>query len=134
MPASDKQPSTDFVPWLAEHTHGNARGVTGLQQDPTVTGWIEPSLINGYASPGAPMTPVAYRLHTKTQALEFRGHIDAANATSGEIAFYIIQPFWHPHDISYLTDIQTDLLGSFNSCRVHISSVDGAVTLTWPAT
>lgn len=129
MPAPDKQPSTDFIPWLAEGVHGSSKGVTGLQQDPTVTGWIEPALLNGFVAPPAPMTTVAYRLHTKTTALEFKGHIDATNAVTGNVAFYIIQPFWHPHDISFITDMDDGI--TFVPARVKIVAADGAVLIYW---
>jgi len=131
MPAPDKQPSTDFVPWLAESTHGNSKGIAGLQQDPTVTGWIEPTLGTGYAAPAAPMAGVRYRMHTKTSSLEFGGHIDVSGATTGTVAFTLIQPFWPEYDISFITDIYDG--AAFGVARVFINSVNGEVTLSWPA-
>ena len=125
-------------PGLVEYlVHGNKSADKRLHAQESsrdVTAWITPTLINSFAAPPAPMTPVAYRFHMKTSSLEFRGHIDASSTQSNGIAFHIVEPFWPSHDLSYITDVQTAISGTFNSCRVRISSVDGAVTLTWPAT
>ena len=131
MPAPDKQPSNDFIPWLTERSQTAARGVQSLDNDPTATGWIEPTLLNSFVAPPAPMTRVRYRLHRRMNDLEFAGHIDATGATSNTVAFIIIQPFWPEYTISFLTDIYDG--AAFGVARCSISSVNGEVTLIWPA-
>lgn len=131
MPASDKQPSNDFIPWLTERSQTAARGVHSLSNDPSVTGWIEPTLLNSYVDPPAPMTTMRYRLHRLTNSLEFAGHIDATGATTDTVAFILIQPYWPEYDISFLTDIYDG--AAFSVARCFIDSANGEVTLSWPA-
>jgi len=131
MPTPDNQPSNDFIPWLTETSRNASKGVQSLDNDPTVTGWIEPTLLNSYAAPSAPMTRVRYRLHRKHNSLEFAGHIDASAATTNTVAFVLIQPFWPEYDISFLTDIYNGV--TFSTARCFINSVNGNVTLSWPA-
>ena len=131
MPDPNKKLSTDFLPWLAESANENMRGVGKLRSDMGVTGFIEPTLLNGYAAPGGSMSSVQYRLWTKTNSLEFGGHIDASGATSGTVAFILIRPFWPPYDISFLTDIYDGV--NFSIARCFINSTNGEVSLQWPA-
>ena len=131
MPASDKQPSNDFIPWLTETSQSAHKGVRSLDNDPTATGWIEPTLLNSFVAPAAPMTRVRYRLHRRTNSLEFAGHIDATAATINTVAFILIQPYWPDYDISFLTDIYNG--AAFGVSRCFINSVNGEVKLSWPA-
>jgi len=133
MPTPDKQPSNDFIPWLTERSQTAARGVQSLDNDPTTTGWIEPTLLNSFVAPAAPKTRIRYRLHGRTNSLEFAGHIDVSAATTNTVAFVLIQPFWPEYDISFLTDMSTGAT-TFAVSRVFISSINGNVTLSWPAT
>ncbi len=131
MPNPNKKMSTEFLPWLAESAHANARGVKKQHDDMGVTGYIEPALLNSYADPPSPMTTLKYRLWTRQDNLEFIGHLDANAATSGTVAFVLIEPFWRSYDISFLTDIYDG--ANFAVARCFIDSTNGEVSYVWPA-
>jgi hypothetical protein len=100
---------------------------------------IEPPLENGWAQPSPPLEKFAFRLHADG-SLEFKGHLDAAGASSGTVAVTLpgaipqtidFRPandqFWH-------TTITTDDGTTFFLALVFLDSLTGEVTVNWPAT
>lgn len=133
MPSNYPPNSPDFIHWLTQRSKRANEKADYLKNQPHFSPWITPTLLNGFIAPGGSKQSVKYRLHFKGDALEFAGHIDATNAVSNTVAFTLIQLFWPTADISFITDIETGT-ATFSTCRVYISSVNGNVTLTWPAT
>jgi len=134
MPAPNPQEPDGLVEYLIHGTKHSRKRVEVIEGDNHYGPWIDPELLNGFAAVDPPLKTVQYRYNYKSGSLNFRGHINAENGYPATVAFYIDEVYWPSHDKSYLTDIQTDLLGNFNSCRVMISSVDGSIILRWPAT
>jgi hypothetical protein len=129
MPAPDNQQPADFLPWMIDNLHGSKKGVDSLDKNPHATEWIQPALSGNFAAPPAPMSPVQYRLHTKTNSLEFRGHLDATLATTNTKAFTLIRPFWRAYDITFITDAFTGV--TVLPARVYIYSSNGEVWVRW---
>ena len=123
MPASDKQPPNELVPWLTQGHNQSRKDIDRLIQDPLVTQWIEPELLNGWAAPASPMAAVQYRYHMKTNALEFRGHL--SGGVSGTIAFNIIPPFRPLYDMDSI-----NTLANGEPVNYRVSSETGDVTVS----
>ena len=102
---------------------------------------LEPLLVNGWAQPSDPsgLEKFAFRLHADG-SLEFKGHLSAAAASSGTVAFTLPGvnagevDFVPPNDQFFHTTITTTDGVSFSLALVHIDSDTGDVTITWPAT
>lgn len=98
----------------------------------------EPGLENGWAQPDPPLEKFAFRKHADG-SLEFKGHLDAAGASSGSIAFHL--PGVNAGEVNFLpsndqffhTTITDDSGLTFTLALVRINKTTGAVTITWPA-
>lgn len=99
----------------------------------------EPPLVNGWAQPGGDLEKFAFRIHSDG-SLEFKGHLDAAGASSGTVAFTLPgvvagdHLFVLPHDQYFHTVITNDGGTTFSIALVFIDAATGDVTITWPAT
>ena len=98
----------------------------------------EPALLNGWDQPNPPLEKFAFRLHADG-SLEFKGHLDAAGAASGSIAFVLPGAtvgevnFRPPNNQFFHTTITDDSGATFTLALVRINATTGAVTITWPA-
>jgi len=110
------------VPDIDEHPEGGGGSAAGP--------WVNLLLLNGWQNAGEPFFDTAVRL-SGDGSLEFRGHLDAANAVSGSVAFNLPSQFRPVHEISYISDVQVDEDGGFSTARILIKT-DGDVTITWP--
>jgi hypothetical protein len=113
-------------------TNEHEKDISYLLNESHVSEWIAPEILNSYEAPPAPMGGVRYRYNFKSNSVEFAGHLKVTSAVSGTVAFVIVQPFWPTYDISFLTDV-TAGVGVFAIARIYISSINGDVTVTWPA-
>jgi hypothetical protein len=99
----------------------------------------EPPLVNGWAQPSPPLERFAFRMHADG-SLEFKGHLNAAGASSGTVAFTLPGAnagevhFLLPNSQFFHTTITTVDGSSFSLALVHIDKTTGDVTITWPAT
>jgi hypothetical protein len=107
--------------------------------------WFEPTLLNSWAQPSPPLERFAIRIHTD-YSLEFKGHLNAAAATSATVAFNIPgatagYPSYRilgyggaagVHDQYFHTTITTDDGTTFTLALVFISSTSWDVKITWP--
>jgi hypothetical protein len=103
---------------------------------------VTPPLENGWAQVDPPLERFSYRLHTDG-SLEFKGHLDAAGASSGTVAFTLpdetydldlLAPSYRlPNDQFWHTVITDDSGSTFQIALVFIESTTGEVTITWPA-
>jgi hypothetical protein len=100
-----------------------------------------PELENGWAQVDPPLERFAYRLHSDG-SLEFKGHLDAAGASSGTVALTLPTPvddedmepsYRLPNDQFFHTVITPDSGATFQIALVFIESTTGEVTITWPA-
>lgn len=132
MPGVDKPKPHGLIEYLVYGTKDADKRNNALEVDRQTGPWVPATIINGYAAPDPPMQSVKYRLDMKTDSLEFSGHLDVGSASSGDIAFYLMRPFWRGYDITFLTDVYDASGPAFNVARVSISSVDGAVSVEWP--
>jgi hypothetical protein len=105
--------------------------------DPPPTG-PTPELENGWAQVDPPLERFAYRLHADG-SLEFKGHLDAAGASSGTVALTLPEPvddedmepsYRLPRDQFFLTVIYDG--ATPESAMVFIEGSSGEVTITWP--
>ena len=116
----------DFISWLtgrAEQAHAKS---SFLAHNPDVGPWITPDLINNYGAAPPPRKAPCYRYHIKLDDFEFDGGLDVSDANVGDIAFYIIQPFWPKTLKEYITSYRT--VGAvFGMSLVEINPDDGAV-------
>jgi len=119
----------DHFAWQADELNRHRNAINRLDKRNLTGPWITPTLLNSYVAPPSPMIKAQYR--TVGDSLEFRGHIDATAATTGTVAFIILEPLWPTHDISFLTDIYNG--AAFGVSRCFINSVNGEVKLSWPA-
>lgn len=98
----------------------------------------EPPLENGWLQVEPPLERFAFRLHADG-SLEFKGHLDAANASSGTVAVTLPGAvvgeynFLLANDQFWPTVITDDGGTSFTIALVHINATTGEVTITWPA-
>lgn len=98
----------------------------------------EPALVNSWEQPSDPLERFGFRLHADG-SLEFKGHLNAANAVSGTVA--VTLPGANAGDVDFLlandqyfhTVITTDDGTSFQIAMVFIEAATGDVTITWPA-
>lgn len=98
----------------------------------------EPPLENSWEQPSAPLESFSFRLHTDG-SLEFKGHLNAENASSGTVAVTLPGAnagevdFRPANDQYFVTVITTDDGTSFTTALVFIDSTTGEITITWPA-
>lgn len=93
--------------------------------------WLQPTNVSG-------LEKFAFRLHADG-SLEFKGHLNAENASSGTVAFTL--PGMNTGEVNFLpekdqywhTTITTDDGATFFLAMVFIDSTTGEVTITWPA-
>lgn len=122
-----RQKPLAFSWWTPDCTLGD--GCTAAQEDVV--------LVNGWAQVTAPLELFAFRLHADG-SLEFKGHLDAAGASSGTVAFTLPGAnagevdFLLPNDQYWHTTITTDDGVTFFLALVFIESATGDVTITWP--
>lgn len=119
----------DIVTWLATGHKQNARAIEEIRKHTFKGPWIKAVPENGWTFAGGTYEDVYYRYYG-FEALEFKGHWMTTGA-SDTVAFTIIEPFWLPFDKSMINDVVTGT--GFSTCRYFISSVDGTVTITYPA-
>ena len=131
MPAPKPQQPHGLIEYLVSGTKDSDSRATALERDNNYSPWVTATLLNSYAAPAAPMIGARYRWDYKAGALEFGGHIDTSGATTDTVAFVLMQPFRPDHDISFITDIYNG--ATFSIARCFINSVNGEVTLSWPA-
>jgi hypothetical protein len=131
MPAPDPHKPPGLVEYLVHGNRDSDKRLVLRENDRHITAWVTPTLINSYAGPVPPKRMVQYRLHLKTDSIAFRGHIDVTGAASGNVAFYLLEPFWRDHDIHFSTSVETSL-NVFQNALVKIESTNGAVSLFWP--
>lgn len=99
----------------------------------------EPALQNNFAQPSPPLEKFAFRLHSDG-SLEFKGHLNAENASSGDVAVTLPGAnagevdFRPANDQYFITAITEDDGSSFTTALVFIDATTGEVTITWPAT
>lgn len=100
-----------------------------------------PPLENGWAQVDPPLERFSYRLHADG-SLEFKGHLDAAGASSGTVALTLPEPvddedmepsYRLAQDQYFLTLITDDGGTSFTTAMVFVEAATGEVTITWPA-
>ena len=97
----------------------------------------EPPLVNGWAQVTPPLELFAFRLHADG-SLEFKGHLDAAGASSGTVAFTLPGAnagevdFRLANDQYWHTTITTDDGITFFLALVFVEASSGDVTITWP--
>ena len=133
----------------------NRYKIKDTRQKPLASRWIEPvnagdpipdeepewtpELENDWLQPDPPLETFAFRLHYDG-SLEFRGHLDAQNATSGTVAVTLPgeeigdRNYLPPNDQYWHTTITDDGGTSFTLAQVFINSTTGEVEIVWPAT
>lgn len=115
--------------WEPECTVGND-GCTG-DEPPLENSWEQPSDLSG-------LEKFAFRLHSDG-SLEFKGHLNAENASSGTVAVTLPGAnagevdFRPANDQYFVTVITEDDGSSFTTAMVFIEASTGEVTITWPA-
>ena len=129
MPAPDRFIPVDPLRYLVGGVGNADRRNTVQENDRAMSGWVNATLENSFAAPSGNKIPPRYRLHFKTNSLEIDGHVDVVAATSGTVAFTLLQPFWRDHDISYSTHVVID--GVYTPAHVAIDSTNGEVSLYW---
>lgn len=136
----------------------NRFGVKDLRQKPLAFRWwepecddlgvngctgLEPELLNGFAQPSdvSNLEKFAFRLHADG-SLEFRGHLDAQAASSGDVAFILpgdpgeVDFRVLANDQNVYTVIRTapgSGTASFTLAMWEINATTGEVTIYWPA-
>lgn len=107
---------------------------------PTTSGecrGTEPELQNGFAQPTGSLEPFSFRKHYDG-SLEFKGHLDVENASSGDIAFTLPgendgEPDYRLDNDQWFTTIVVNADGNdFMSAAVLIEAA-GDVSIFWPA-
>ena len=151
-----------YTPTEARQVSKNRFGVKDLRQKPLAFRWwepecdetdegeagqgctgLEPPLLNGFAQPSdeSGLEKFAFRLHADG-SLEFRGHLDAQAASSGDIAFVLpgdpgeVDFRVLTRDQNVYTVIRTapgSGPASFTLAMWEINSTTGEVTIWWPA-
>lgn len=144
-------------PSLQGRVQANQFGVKDLRQRPGALRWwvpdcstgdpddaaagctgLEPPLVNGWAQPtGTDLQFFAFRMHSDG-SLEFRGHLDAAGASSGTVA--VTLPGANDGDADFLSGLSGDQF--YNTviydgvapqhALFYIDKSTGDVTITWP--
>lgn len=97
-----------------------------------------PPLENGWAQPDPPLERFAYRLHGDG-SLEFKGHLDAAGASSGTVAVTLpepvdeddMEPNYRPARDQFFPTVIYDG-ATPQPAMVYIEASSGEVTITWP--
>ena len=115
--------------WEPECTAGED-GCTG-QEPPLENSWEQPSDASG-------LEKFAFRLHADG-SLEFKGHLNAENASSGTVA--VTLPGANPGEVDFRlakdqffhTVITTDDGTTFMIALVFVAQGTGEVTISWPA-
>lgn len=98
-----------------------------------------PCLQNGYLQVESPLELFAFRQHYDG-SLEFKGHLDVSNASTGDVAFTLPgvnggEPDYTLNNDQYFHTAITDDGGTtFIFALVFIESSTGDVSLIWPAT
>ena len=100
---------------------------------------VTPELENGWAQPDPPLERFAYRLHTDG-SLEFKGHLDAAGATSGTVALTLPDELYDPLEVEPSYRLPKDQFfttaiydgATPQPALVYITGATGEVTITWP--
>lgn len=114
--------------WQPECTPGTDEACTG----------DEPPLLNSWLQPSSPLEPFAFRLHADG-SLEFKGHLNGADAVSGTVAVTLPGAnagevdFRPDNDQYFVTVITPDDGASFQTAMVFIDATTGDVTITFPA-
>lgn len=110
----------------------------GNDQFGNITEEWYPCLLNSWQQVQPPLEPFGFRLHYDG-SLEFKGHLDSENATSGTIAFILPgatagEPNYLPRggDQFFLTVIYDGT--SARTAMVYIDAGTGEVKITFPVT
>lgn len=143
-----------YEPTDASRIVQNRYKIKDTRQKPLASRWIEPvnagdpipvgepdwtpELENNWEQPSSPLETFAFRIHYDG-SLEFRGHLNAENATSNTVAVTLPgddvgeRNYLPPNDQYWHTTITTDDGTNFTLALVFIDSTTGEVTITWPA-
>lgn len=129
-----KMSESEFDPsWSVSYNDGAAwqasapSGAVTITSDWAGSGWITPTLINGYANAYSGSHPAQYRKLANGMVI-FKGAIDLSGATSNTIAFTTIAGY-RPVDQLYFGT--TDANGGLNTYGIKVTNT-GNVYLMWP--
>lgn len=127
MPLNNKPTETDYLSRQAEQANRNTSNIDVLDKRNRVSAWVPATLVNSFASVGAPYRNVAYRL--VGDELQIGGRLDVTSATSGTIAFTISAGLLPIKDQILVIEVKNG--SSFSIASAKISSTTGEVVVSW---